>query len=77
MSTAQRDKRTLEQLSKDYEGCEVRAAELVIDGAALLFLAADAQGGLTLHKFDQTAEHHQQTLGGRRLLDLCVPRQSN
>ena len=57
----------------DYDGCDVRAAELLVDGAALLFLAADAQAGLRLQKFDQTAEQQQQTLRGRRLLDLCAP----
>ena len=69
----QRDRKALEQLSKDYEGCDVRSAELLIDGAALLFLASDAQSGVHAHKFDQAPEHHHQTLGGRRLLDLCAP----
>jgi hypothetical protein len=68
----QEKERQLRQISRDFEAQGVRAAELLIDGSALGFLAADAGGALRLLRYDNTAAHARATLRGQRLLNLCV-----
>ncbi|CAL8463354.1 g2888 [Coccomyxa elongata] len=59
----------LSQLSKDYNDVDVEAAEFVISGKKLFFLACDAAQNLRLYTFDGGKEN-QTTWQGKKLMSM-------